>query len=60
MNVKAQIRKMSREEMQAVCARPSRMSYEDQVRSIQEGIRHGGAPLPVPARYRHLEKSQGA
>ena len=60
MNVKAQIRKMSREEMQKVCARPSQMSYKDQVRSIQEGARHRGAALPVPARLRHLEKSPRA
>jgi hypothetical protein len=57
MKVKAQIRKMTREEIQAVCARPSRMSYEEQVRSIQEGIRHRGAPLPPPVRSKRLEKS---
>ena len=35
--------------MRAVCARPSKMSYEEQVRSIQEGLRHRGEALPDPA-----------
>ena len=59
MNTKTQIRKMTPEEMREVCARPSKMSYEDQVRSIQEGIRHRGEALPVPVRFRHLVNGRG-
>lgn len=58
MKVPAQIRKILPEEFAEVCSRPSKMSYEERVRSIQAGVRHRAAPLTVPNRFKHLAPSQ--